>query len=79
MSAQHIPNHELKAFRDMTPDERSAIVESWLSGNIEYYSHDLDGWQEKGNSGLYGDTVYRTRPRQLVIPWKHIKEEYKWL
>lgn len=74
----NVPNHEKKAFRDMTPEERSAIVEAWLKGDVEYYSHASDDWQEKGDSGLYGETVYRTRPRQLVIPWEHIKPEYKW-
>lgn len=74
----NVPNHEKKAFRDLTPDERSAIVEAWLKGDVEYYSHASEDWQEKGDSGLYSETVYRTRPRQLVIPWEHIKPEYKW-
>lgn len=74
----NVPNHERKAFRDMTPEERSAIVEAWLAGDVEYYSHASDDWQEKGNSGLYSETVYRTRPRQLVIPWDVIREDIAW-
>lgn len=74
----NVPNHEKKAFRDMTPEERAAIVESWIAGNLEYYSLMSGDWREKEDDGLYGVTAYRTRPRQLVIPWKVIRPEYKW-
>lgn len=75
----NVPNHEKKAFRDMTPEERRAIVEAWLSGNAEYFSMVEDEWAEKmKHSTLVPSTIYRTRPRQLVIPWEHIKPECKW-
>lgn len=71
----NVPNHERKAFRDMTPEERSGIVEAILAGNAEAYG--AAKWQVSGPWVAF-DGIYRTRPRQLVIPWEHIKPEYKW-
>lgn len=71
----NVPNHEKKAFRDMTPEERSAIVEAILTDNAEAYG--VAEWQTPSPWVAF-DGVYRTRPRQLVIPWEHIKPEYKW-
>lgn len=73
----NVPNHERKAFKDMTPEERSAIVEAWLLKNAEYYST-AGEWEYEFGYELAYDAIYRTRPRQLVIPWQHIKPEYKW-
>ena len=71
----NVPNHEKKAFRDMTPEERNAIVDALIAGDLEV-DHG-DGW--RGNvATIHALYIYRTRPRQLVIPWEHIKEEYKW-
>ena len=74
----NVPNHEKKAFRDMTPEERSVLIEWKLrGGQIEYWG-DETGWCESTGEYLRFGGIYRTRPRQLVIPWEHIKEEYKW-
>lgn len=71
----NVPNHERKAFRDMTTEERSAIVDALIAGDLEV-DHG-DGW--RGNvATVHALYIYRTRPRQLVIPWEHIKPEYKW-
>lgn len=72
----NVPNHEKKAFRDMTPEERSAIVEAVINGNAEACSS--GSWVSGGMGAVFFDSIYRTRPRQLVIPWEHIKPEYKW-
>lgn len=75
----NVPNHERKAFRDMTPEERSAIVEAWISrAGIDVYSHADGGWVEADYEVKLPENAYRTRPRQLVIPWEVIKPEYKW-
>lgn len=72
----NVPNHEKKAFRDMTPEERSAIVEAHAAENAEIL---ISGsWVEADNEVILPKYAYRTRPRQLVIPWDHIKPEYKW-
>ena len=71
----NVPNHEKKAFRDMTPEERSAIVEAVINGNGEYWSGEC--WCKHGIDAVFAHSVYRTRPRQLVIPWEHIKPECK--
>ena len=76
MSVQHIPNHEKKAFRDMTPEERSAIVEAWIDGGVEVFGE--TEWAPAAHNFIVHDLPYRTRPRQLIIPWEHIKPEYKW-
>ncbi len=72
----NVPNHEKKAFKDMTPEERSAIVEAVISGNGEAWND--RSWVSSGRGAVFYSTIYRTRPRQLVIPWEHIKPEYKW-
>lgn len=76
----NVPNHEKKAFRDMTPEERRAIVEAWLSadGAEVFHPHQEKWIVLDENYGIAGFNAYRTRPRQLVIPWEHIKPEYKW-
>jgi len=72
----NVPNHEKKAFRDMTPEERSAIVEAHAAENAEILIS--ESWVEADNEVILPKYAYRTRPRQLVIPWEHIKPEYKW-
>lgn len=72
----NVPNHEKKAFRDLTPEERSAIVEALLCDEVEIFVG--SGWIDKKEKALSFASTYRTRPRQLVIPWEHIKPEYKW-
>lgn len=69
----NVPNKELKAFKDLTPEQRSAIVEAWIDGSAEMFIGD---WVYVSHFDV--DIAYRTRPRQLVIPWEHIKPEYKW-
>lgn len=71
----NVPNQEKKAFRDMTPEERSAIVEALLHDAAEEII--ANKWKEPYSNVSFGG-IYRTRPRQLVIPWEHIKPEYKW-
>jgi hypothetical protein len=72
----NVPNHERKAFKDMTPEERSAIVEAWIDGGIDFLTDDKQWVDKIGPLGAY--SICRTRPRQLVIPWDVIKPEYKW-
>lgn len=72
----NVPNHEKKPFREMTPEERSAIVEDKLSGLAEWFL--CDKWLNADNDGINFDFTYRTKPRQLIIPWEVIKPEYKW-
>lgn len=70
----NVPNHEKKAFRDMTPEERSAIVEALIDRNLE--ENLGDGWKKA--SYIHPLYAYRTRPRQLVIPWDVIREDIAW-
>lgn len=72
----NVPNHEKKAFKDLTPQERSAIVEAWIAGGVEVLG--VTEWLPAAYNFIVNDLPYRTRPRQLVIPWEHIKPEYKW-
>lgn len=72
----NVPNHEKKAFRDMTPEERSAIVQAKLRGEAERLSG--DEWEDSDPNSINFNRAYRTRPRQLVIPWEAIKPRYKW-
>lgn len=71
----NVPNIEKKAFRDMTAEERSAIVEAMLKGEHEAYAHGI--WL-KAADWIDPQATYRTRQRKLEIPWEHIKPEFKW-
>ena len=72
----NVPNHDKVPFKDMTPEERSAIVESTLKGNTVLF--DTEEWRPAASNFIVLDAIYRTKPRQLIIPWEHIKPEYKW-
>lgn len=75
----NVPNHEKKAFRDMTAEERSVIVEAFLREDAEVMDQNKESWiAAKIWFLICPENVYRTRPRQLSIPWEHIKPEYKW-
>lgn len=75
-----VRNEQKLAFRDMTKEERSEIVEAWIRGDcqrLDVCELGGDWWIEVPN--VIADCyVYRTRPRQLVIPWEVIRPEYKW-
>lgn len=73
-----VRNEEKKAFRDMTPEERSEIVEALICGDV--IEMVIDGiFQQVSVPGAIGmNSAYRTKPKQLVIPWGVIKPEYKW-
>lgn len=73
-----VRNEERKAFRDMTTGDRVKIMEAWIASGIEAWTG--HSWSSHSDyvSHLYDRCVYRTRPRQLVIPWEVIKPKYKW-
>lgn len=79
----NVPNHERKTFRDMTPEDRAVIVEAWIAAN-PLLGCDVQVLTDRGwatvilTTHIPLDIIYRTRPRQLVIPWEVIKPEYKW-
>lgn len=73
----NVPNHEKKAFRDMTPEERSAIVEELLIGGVDCLNTKGE-WAHSMCDAVFAELIYRTRPRQFVIPWEVIRPEYKW-
>lgn len=74
-----VRNEDKKPFRDLTPEERGEIVEAWLSGQVQGYIPNTGEWEDCGPVDfIYTLQAYRTKPRQLVIPWEVIKPEYKW-
>ena len=72
-----VMNEQKLVFRDMTKEERSEIVEAHLKGNAEYLVN-YTRWESCGTAFIAIDSVYRTKQKQLVIPWGVIKKEYKW-
>lgn len=73
---KHVPNHDKVPFKDMTPEERSAIVEAALSHGVEWWN---SKWVFVEKQQLLSfKYIYRTVGKKLVIPWEHIKPEYKW-
>lgn len=69
-------------FKDMTPEQRSKIVEALvMKTEIEvWYSGELgDKWVKPQNSlRLYLDSCYRIPSHKLDIPWNLIKPKFKW-
>lgn len=75
----NVPNIEKKAFRDMTAEERSAVVEAKISGiGVEFFCTGTKAWVESVGDAIAVSTAYRTKQRKLEIPWEHIKPEFKW-
>lgn len=75
-----VRNEEKKAFRDLTPEEMGEIASAIVRGEVEYWSSFSRRWMTIGMAmgGIDLNAAYRTRPRQLVIPWEVIRPEYKW-
>jgi len=72
-----VRNEEKKAFRDLTPEERGEIVEALLIGGADCLNT-KEEWVPSMCDAVFAELIYRTRPRQLVIPWEVIRPEYKW-
>jgi hypothetical protein len=73
-----VMNEQKLAFRDMTKEEQLAIIEAKQKGNVESYHSHYEVWEEADTLAVQFSGVYRTKPKQLVIPWDVIKKEYKW-
>lgn len=73
----NVPNHDKVPFEDMTPKERSAIVEAWIDSRAEVWNWSSGAWKHSSDL-LVSGCCYRTKPSQLIITWEHIKPEYKW-
>lgn len=71
----NVPNHEKKPFKDMTPEERSAIVEALLCDEVEIFAG--SGWISKKEKVIIFESTYRTKQRKLVIPWEHIHPDIR--
>lgn len=67
---------EYKAFKDLTKEERSEIVEALASG-LEVECFYFGKW-EPAYSIIDLRYAYRVKQRKLDIPWEIIKPEYKW-
>jgi len=75
---KHVPNNDKIPFKDMTPEERSILASAWMEDKLEAFK-DGYGWQSVLSTDCLSPRVtYRTKPKQLIIPWEHIKPEYKW-
>lgn len=70
---------EYKAFKDLTKEERSEIVEAKLRGEVEEL--DITGcWQSAKEFRVNFSATYRIKPvKKLDIPWEIIKHKYKWV
>lgn len=73
----NVPNENKVTFREMTAEERSAIVDAKVLGEVERYWGDGE-WRCSDDASVVFSCIYRTKPRQLIIPWDVIKPEYKW-
>lgn len=75
-----VRNENLRTFRNLTPEERNEIVEAVLQGAVQYFSFIGSEWEsaKPTDNLILLDGIYRTHPRQLVIPWEVFRPEYKW-
>lgn len=73
---------EYKAFKDLTKEERSELMEVILQseyGSVEFYRESFGEWVVLDSTQIDLDIAYRTKPaKKLNIPWEIIKPEYKW-
>lgn len=73
---------EYKAFKDLTKEERSEIVEAFVSGKgieVSLVVGDMHKQWVDNPSYIWPDSAYRIKPaKKLHIPWEIIKPEYKW-
>ena len=65
-------------FRDMTPEQRSEIVEAMVADpeSVEFYRLD-EVWlgARKLSNFIHLGSCYRIKPRQLVIPWDVLRPD----
>lgn len=71
-------NEEKVLFKDMTAEQRSAIIEAKLAGQAEFWSKPNQGWHFCNKTDLDFSLAYRIARKELIIPWDVIKPEYKW-
>jgi hypothetical protein len=66
-------------FKDMTPEQRSEIVEALVADPVSVEFYQPDGvWLIKRNSSthfIHPSSCYRIKPRQLVIPWDVLRSD----
>jgi hypothetical protein len=66
-------------FKDMTPEQRSEIVEALVADPASVESYQPDGvWLGKRNSStrfVHMSSCYRIKPRRLVIPWDILRSD----
>jgi hypothetical protein len=66
-------------FKDMTPEQRSEIVEALVADPVSVEFYQPDGvWLEKRDSSthfIHLSRCYRIKPRQLVIPWDVLRSD----
>lgn len=64
-------NEDKRPFRDLTPAERSEVVEGWVAGVIEAW--DGGAWYRATSLSLTVCAIYRTRPiRHTIVHWDRL-------
>lgn len=69
-------NEEKIKFKNLKDDEKLLIINNM--DKLEYYS--TGKWGKLIGTGTFIniDGIYRIKPKQLNIPWEHIKPEFKY-
>lgn len=71
-------NKEKLPFNKLTKEQRSLIVEAWLSGKLQFLSKQGNWFRQDLDDGLWDTGTYRTRPVWLEIPWHLIDKKWNW-
>jgi len=69
-------NEEKKEFKDLSDEEMIAVIRAKLSGNCEVMTL-IGVWENVNFYGFNFSCIYRTKPKQLVIPWAVLKKNIK--
>jgi len=65
-------NEQKLAFRDMAKEEQLVIIEAKQKGNVESYHSHYEVWEEADTLAVHFSAVYRTKQKQLIIPWEWV-------
>lgn len=69
-------NEEMKPFKELTDEQLLAIVKAKIADSCDFF-RETGVWHKSDTAHLSLDAVYRTKHKQLVIPWEVVKKEYK--
>lgn len=73
----------MKAFSELSEEEKVALFVAWLRGEVIEYRHpEYGGWSLAVQPAWLSDSSYRVKPTPIIpdtINWDHVHPDYKWM